>query len=155
MGQIKNIVACQKAFFQEFVPCFQLACVTLWLFPFSSPLFEVFQAARIGISALPQLLQNSPAQSSQLAQAPAEPTPSPGVSEDPAHRALQLASLEMETQHTPLCQGSCLCSYLSTTPKHLETSHTACVHASHTSTAWWNSLQWFSFTTQYLQTLSS
>lgn len=45
---------------------------------------------------------NSPAQSSQLAQAPAEPTPSPGVSEDPAHAALQLASLERETAHSSL-----------------------------------------------------
>lgn len=117
MGQMKNIAGCQKAFFQEFVPCFQLACITLWLFPSSTPLFEVFQAAHVGISALPQLLQNSPAQSSQLAQVPAEPTPSQGVSEDPAHGAPQLASLERETQHTPPCQGTCLCSYLSINPK--------------------------------------
>lgn len=97
MGQIKTLMVVKK-FFSGL--SFQLACVTLWLFPSSTPLFEVFQAARTGISALPQLLQNSPARSSQLAQAPAEPTPSPGVSEAPAHAALQLASLE--TAHSSL-----------------------------------------------------
>lgn len=55
MGQTKNTAGCQKAFFfQEFVPRFQLACITLWLFPSPSPLFQVFQAAHVGISALPR-----------------------------------------------------------------------------------------------------
>lgn len=103
MGQMKNIAGCQKAFFQEFVPRFQLACITLWLFPSSTPLFEVFQAAHVGISALPQLLQNSPAQSSQLAQVPAEPTPSQGVKWGSCTRSTTVGQLgEGNTANTSL-----------------------------------------------------
>lgn len=61
MGQMKNISSFHNAFFQEFVPYFQLAYITLMTVSFHPPLlfFAVFQAVLIIISDLSQMLKQN------------------------------------------------------------------------------------------------